>query len=130
MVFPVALRIRAVLSRIARQRSAGDGITPRACITRRCFAHATTEYISGVTQERVARAITSHAKRVEQSIVADNHLQGLVWRQTIGKTGLANFVRIIRPLIPVSDKVSHGHPFNDKSIRRAGVTNGQVECNV
>jgi hypothetical protein len=35
MVFPVALRIRAILSRIARQRRAGNGITPRDCRRRK-----------------------------------------------------------------------------------------------
>jgi hypothetical protein len=97
MVFPVALRIRAILSRIARQRRAGNGVTRRACVTRLCFVHAATQHISRVTQERVARATTSHTKGVEQSIIADDHLHGLVWRQIVGKAGLANFGWIIRP---------------------------------
>ena len=127
MGFPIALRIGAILSRIARQRGAGNGITPRAWIARVCFVHAATEHISGVAQERIARAIAPHTKGVEQSIIADDHFHGLIWRQAVGKTGLANFGRIIRPLIPVSDKVCCRHPFNDKSVRSAGVASGHID---
>src|SRR4029450_3316217 len=122
MVFPVALRIRAILSRIARQRRAGNGVTPWACVTRLRFVHAATEHISGVTQERVARTTTSHTKGVEQSIIADDHLDGLNWRQIVGKACLANLGGIMRALICVSDKVCHRHPFDDKSIRSPGLS--------
>jgi hypothetical protein len=30
-------------------------------------------------------------------------------------------------LIPVSDKVGQGHPFNDKSIRSAGLSSRDVD---
>ena len=127
MIFPVALRIRAILSRVARQRCTGNGVTPRARITRVCFIHAAAEHISGVAQERVARAIASHTKGVEQSIIADYHRHRLIWRQTVGKTRLANLVWIIGPLIAVSYKVSHCHPFNDKSIRSPGLSSNDID---
>ena len=127
MVFPVALRIRAILSRIAPQRRAGNGITPGTGITRVCFVHAGAKHISGVAQERFARAIASHTNGVEQSIITDDYLHGLIGRQTVGETRLANLGRIVRPLIPVSDKVSHRHPFNDKSIRCARLSSGDID---
>ena len=127
MVFPIALRICAILSRIAQQRGAGDGIAPRACIARVCFVHAATEYVGSVAQERVAGAIASHTNGVKQSIITDDHLHGLIWRQAVGKTSLANFVWIIRPLIPVSDKVGLRHPFNDESIRGSGLASRDID---
>jgi hypothetical protein len=112
----VPLRICAILPRIARQRRAGNGIAPRARITRVCFVYTAAEHIGRVAQERLAGAIALDTKGIEQSIIADDHLERLIWRQAVGKTGLADLVRIIRPLIPVSDKVRQGHPFNGKSI--------------
>ena len=130
MVLPVALRIRAILTRIARQRRAGNGVTPLACIARLCFIRAATEHIGGVAQERLARAIALHTQSVEQSIVADDHFDGLIWCQIVGKDGLANVRWIIRPLIPVGDKVRHRHPFNDKSIRGAGLSSNDIDPDV
>jgi hypothetical protein len=130
MVLPVTLRVRAIFPRIARQRRASNGVTPLARVTRLCFVRAATEHISSVAQERVARTIALHAKGVEQSIIADDHLLGLTWRQIVGKSRLANLGRIIRPLIPVSNKVRQLHPFDDKSIRRAGVPGGNFDCYV
>jgi hypothetical protein len=43
---------------------------------------------------------------------------------------LANFGWIIRPLIPVSDNVRHGHPFDDKFIRSAELPGGDINCYV
>ena len=130
MIFPIALRIRAILSRIARQRCTGNGVTPRARITRVCFVHAAAEYISSVAQERLARAFTSHTKRVEQSIIANHDLHRLIWRQIVGKARLAKFVWIIRPLITISDKVRYRHPFDDESIRCARLTSGDIDGKV
>jgi len=130
MIFPVALRIRAILSRVARQRCTGNGVTPRARITRVCFIHAAAEYISSVAQERVARALTLHTKRVEQFIVADHDLDRLIWPQTVGKIRLADLGWIIRPLIAVSDKVRRRHPFNNKSIRGTGLSGNDIDGDV
>ncbi len=127
MILPVALRIRAFLPRVARQRRAIRGVTPLACITRLCLVRAATEHISSVAQKRVTRAIASHTGGVEQSIVADDHFDSLIWRQSVGKAGLANLGRIIRPLISVSDKVRHGHPFNGKSIGSAGPSGSDID---
>ena len=127
MVLPVALRICAILPWVARQRLAGNGVTPLACIARLRFVRTATEYISSVAQERVARAIAAHTKGVEQSIIADDYLEGLIWCQTVRKSGLANLLWIIRPLIPISDKVRKRHPFNDKSIRSAGLSGGDID---
>ena len=130
MILPIALRICAILSRIARQRCTGNGVTPRARITRVCFVHAAAEYISSVAQERLAGALTSDTKRVEQSIIADHDLHRLIWPQIVGKTRLAKFVWIIRPLIAISDKVRHRHPFDDESIRCARLTSGYIDGKV
>src|SRR4029077_4741350 len=130
MIFPIALRIRAILSRIAGQRCAGNGITPRACITRICPVHAAAEHISGVAQERLARATTLHTKGVEQSVIADHHLHSLIWCQTVGKTRLANLRWIIGPLIAVSYKVRRRHPFDDKSIRGTGLSSNDIDAYV
>jgi hypothetical protein len=126
MILPVALRIRAILPRVARQCRAGNGVTPLACVTRLRFVHMAPEHISGVAQKRIARAIAAHTKGVEQSIVANDHLDGLIWRHNVRKAGLANLVWIIRPLIPVSDKVRHRHPFNRKAIRSARLSSGDI----
>ena len=130
MVLPVALRIRAILSRVARQCRAGNGVAPLACITRRCFVRAAAQHVSGVAQKRVARAIALHTKGIEQSIIPNDHLYGLIWRQIVGKAGLANLSGIIRPLIAVSDKILHRHPFDDKPIRCAGLASGDVDPDV
>ena len=130
MVLPIALRIGAILPRVARQRRTGNAVTPLACITRRCFVRAATEYVGGVAQKRLARAIASHTKGVEQSIIANDHLEGLIWRQIVGKAGFANLSRIIRPLIAISDKVRHRHPFDDKSIRSARLAGGDIDPDV
>ncbi len=127
MVFPIALRIRAILSRTARERCARNGITPRARTTRVCFIHTAAEHISGVARERVARAITSHTKGVEQSIIADHNRHRLIWRQTVGKTRLAKLGWIIGPLIAVSDKVRHSHPVNCKSIGGTGLSSNDID---
>jgi len=127
MIFPVALRIRTILPWIAGLCRAGNGITPRACVTRLRFIRAATEYISRVTQKWVARAITPHAKGVEQSIIADDDLHRLIWRQTVRKTGLANRSWVIRPLIPISDKIGDSHPLNDKSIRDSGLFSDDID---
>jgi hypothetical protein len=81
-------------------------------------------------QERLARAVTSHTKGIEQPIIANHNLDGLIRRHTIGKTGLANLVWIIRPLIAVSDKVGHRHPFDDKPIQGTGLASGHIDCYV
>ena len=130
MIFPVALRICAILSRIARKRCTGDGVTPWARITEVCFVHAASEHISSVAQERVARALTLHTKRVEQFIVADHDLYRLIWPQTAGKARLADLGWIIRPLIAVSDKVRRRNPFNDKSIRGTGFSGNDIDGDV
>ncbi len=127
MIFPVALRICAILSRIARQRCTGDGVTPRARVTEVCFVHAASEHISSIAQERLARAFTLHTKRVEQFIVADHDFHRLIRPQTVGKIRLADLGWIIRPLIAVSDKVRRRHPFNDKSIRGTGFSGNDID---
>ena len=127
MVLPVALRICAILPWVARQRRAGNGVTPLACVAKLRFVRLATEHIGSVAQERVARAIAAHAKGVEQSIIADDHLDGLIWCQIVGKASLANLRWIVRPLIPVSDKVCHRHPFYDKSIRSAGLSSRDID---
>lgn len=85
-----------------------------------------TEYISSVAQERVARAIAAHTKGIEQAIIANDYLEGLIWCQTVGKGCLANLIWIIRPLIPVSNKVRQRRPFNHKAIRSARLSGGDI----
>jgi len=126
MILPIALRIRAILPRVAWQRRAGDAVTPLASVTRVCLVRTTAEHISSVAQQRLCRAITSHASGVEQSIITNDNLDGLIWRQSAGEVRLAYLVWVIRPLIAVSDKVSYRHPFNDKSIRSSRLSSGDI----
>ena len=50
--------------------------------------------------------------------------------EPVGKTRLPNLGWIIGLLIAVSDKVRHRHPFNDKSIRRTGLSGNDIDCYV
>ena len=130
MVLPKALCIGTILPRIARQRGAGNRTAPLACITRPCFGRAATEHVSSVAQKRIARALASHAKGIEQSVIANDHLDGLIRRQIIRKSGFANLGRVIGPLVTISDKVRQCHPFDDKSIRSAGLSGGDIDRDV
>lgn len=71
-----------------------------------------------------------HAKRIEQSVVANDHSDGLIWRQIVREARLANLGWIIRPLIAIGDKVRHRHPFDDESILSAGLASGDIDPDV
>src|SRR5437660_10317890 len=97
MVLPVALRIRAILARIAWQRRAGDGVTPLACIAIVCFIRAAPAHIGGVRQDLLAGASALHSHGVEQSIDASHHFHGIIWCEIVEQDVLTMYRRILRP---------------------------------
>jgi hypothetical protein len=130
VILPITLRVSAILPRSAREGRAGDRGTPVALLAGRCFVCTGTEHVSRVAQKRVAGAIAQYTEGIEQSIIPNDHGDGLIWGQSVGKTGLANQSRIIRPLVAVSDKVRQRHPLDDKPIRSAGASSGDIDPDV